>query len=162
MVQSLNAQQNLTPQALRPPSATAMQPTAKIDLQHPKANIQVCTVSDRRKPIPVWKPTFSSDNVTSLPDFKDGEVVYIEFASDALKNCLNDELSSFGFPNPDGSIGGTEVNLRGNSSIQGNLCVFAGLYVNEHVSGMHQGWLTTYFGAAPPQIASSVTHCRRF
>jgi hypothetical protein len=123
--------------------------------------IDNCNASDKRTPIQVWKPKFISNYLTSLPDYKDGELVHVEFASDATNDCFGQEMNSFSYPSQTESYGGTEVNFKGNASVRGKVCLFEGLYVNEHVEGMHQGWLATLFQAASPKAANSSTHCLR-
>ena len=149
-------------QAPRPPvEVTQPIPPKIVAFQQPIANIESCTASDLRTRVMVWKPSFASDYLLSLPNFEDGEIVYIEFASDSTASCFGQELNSFSFPSQSETFGGTEVSFIGNASIKGNQCLFAGLYANEYVPGMQMGYTFARFKAVPAQTLLSETYCLR-
>jgi hypothetical protein len=128
-------------------TATAAAPAAATEMQ---GGIPVCAEGDGKTRIPVWKPRFDEKGMDSEPPQGEGRIVYIDFqdSQTAMDACASEELKSFSVPDrsPEAEgIGGLEVNIRGNTQYANGGCIFRGYYMNEPVSGMHQGWMSTLF-----------------
>jgi len=104
---------------------------------------------ESRIPIVTWKPKLTSkEYLTSAPPEGDGRIVHISIKA---RYCHRDpdELYAFGLPRDPKAPenGGRYVNLRGNTAKDGRGCRLDGFFMNEPVTGIHQGWTETYFGA---------------
>lgn len=123
--------------------------------------IPACRTGDNRTPIPVWKPTVDADNnVNIAPPQQADQVVVLALESHKDPKCNDTDLNTFSLANTDGAPGGVEVSVRGNTQEVDGVCHLSGLYRNEAVEGMHQGWTTTHFKAADAsEIASSNMYC---
>ncbi len=123
--------------------------------------IPACKAGDNRTPIPVWKPSVDAqNNVNTVPPQQPDQVIVLALESHHEPKCNDKDLNTFSLANTNGEPGGLEIQVRGNTQEVEGVCHLSGLYRNETVKGVHQGWTTTQFKAADAsEIASSNTYC---
>lgn len=118
-----------------------------------------CSNGDGLTPIASWQPTIDDEAyITTEPPYGNGELVYIRatYKPSPESPCDDATLHPLALRNTDGEPGGLSVNVKGHTSkTTDGSCTFDGVYRNEDVPGMHQGWIETYFGA----VDAPAGHC---
>jgi hypothetical protein len=133
----------------------------------PRDSLPACKrLGEDRTPVPLWQPKLTrGENLSSKPPMGDGKFVYISIVrAEDCPGPWQDQPTYFTLANDDKDphdSGGLEVAVIGNVRSQNGHCVWSGIYMNEPVTGMHQGWWSTTFRAVDAaKVISSGQFCQ--